>query len=82
MTYEPMSFGQADEFRRLVCKRTGLKPDRSLQCPYEQSDMTPCIARDGHLAVAMAIDGTVCVGCERRVSALLEGERLKHGEIA
>lgn len=29
-------------------------------CPRAKSDMTPCVARDGHLAVA---DNGVCVGC-------------------
>jgi hypothetical protein len=29
-------------------------------CPRAKSDMTPCIARDGHLALA---DDRACVGC-------------------
>ena len=29
-------------------------------CPRAKSDMTPCTARDGHLAVA---DNGGCVGC-------------------
>jgi hypothetical protein len=31
-------------------------------CPWARSDMTPCIARDGRLALA---DAGVCVGCGR-----------------
>ena len=33
-------------------------------CPYALNDMTPCIARDGHLALAWnsAID-QICAGC-------------------
>jgi hypothetical protein len=30
-------------------------------CPYAKSDMTPCIARDGRLALADAT--RACVGC-------------------
>jgi hypothetical protein len=33
-------------------------------CPRAKSDMTPCIARDGKLALAgVPADGLVCVGC-------------------
>lgn len=70
--------GRAEEFRRLVLSRTGLTP-ATLQCPREQSDMTPCIARDGGLAVASALGGDVCVGCERRVERLLSDEQSRHG---
>ena len=34
-------------------------PDR-VGCPRAKTDMTPCAARDGNLAVA---DDGVCVGC-------------------
>jgi hypothetical protein len=37
-------------------------------CPRQNSDMTPCVARDGHLAVA---DET-CVGCNANPADLLE----------
>jgi hypothetical protein len=75
----PLSAGdlQADEFCRLARQRTGLA-GKDLQCPREKSAMTPCIARDGHLAVAEALGGDVCVGCEHRVETLLERERERH----
>lgn len=38
-------------------------------CPRAKSDMTPCIARDGHTALA---DDNVCVGCGSDPLALLE----------
>ena len=31
-------------------------------CPWARSDMTPCIARDGHLALSSGAE-PVCVGC-------------------
>jgi hypothetical protein len=37
-------------------------------CPRAQSDMTPCVARDGHLAVA---DSGVCVACGSNPADLL-----------
>jgi hypothetical protein len=37
-------------------------------CPRAQTDMTPCVARDGHLACA---DDGNCVGCNKSPSALL-----------
>lgn len=64
----------ADEFRRRVRRRTGLRPEQ-LVCPREQSAMTPCIARDGQLAVAESVYGDVCVGCDRTVQSLLDAER-------
>jgi len=33
---------------------------KTLQCPREKSDMTPCICRDGENALT---DDGVCVGC-------------------
>lgn len=39
-------------------------------CPRAKSDMTPCIARDGHLALA-GDPPSDCVGCSARPSALL-----------
>lgn len=62
----------ADELRDLIFARTGLTPEQ-LVCPREKSAMTPCVARDGALAVA----GAVCVGCERSVASLLEKERAR-----
>jgi hypothetical protein len=34
-------------------------------CPRAKSDMTPCIARDGHLALASmdSAGGETCIGC-------------------
>jgi hypothetical protein len=37
-------------------------------CPRAKSDMTPCVARDGHLATA---DDGVCVGCGEHPADLL-----------
>lgn len=36
-------------------------------CPRARTDMTPCIARDGHLALA---DDDGCVGCGQRADGL------------
>jgi hypothetical protein len=71
------AYQQADQFSRLASRRIGCRPEE-LECPYEQSAMTPCIARDGHLAVCESVYGGLCVGCERRVSRLLEEELAKH----
>ena len=37
-------------------------------CPRARSDMTPCVARDGHTAQA---DDGVCVGCGAQPADLL-----------
>jgi hypothetical protein len=39
-------------------------------CPRAKSDMTPCIARDGHLAMA-GDPPTDCVGCRADPGTLL-----------
>jgi hypothetical protein len=39
-------------------------------CPRAQSDMTPCVARDGHAALADAPQ--VCVGCGSNSVELLK----------
>lgn len=71
----------ADLFKELVSKRTGLKP-LELVCPREKSFMTPCIARDGSLAVATDAPNEICVelcvGCGQLVNELLEKEQAKH----
>jgi len=36
------------------------KKHNGIICPREKSYMTPCVARDGHLALA---DNNACVGC-------------------
>lgn len=75
----PKKINQADEFRAWVLRRTGLAPDE-LKCPREKSAMTPCIARDGQLAVGViGVDEEICIGCERRVAGLFDEEREKHG---
>jgi len=38
-------------------------------CPRAKSDMTPCIARDGALALA---DDLACVGCDLHPAVLLD----------
>ena len=64
----------ADEYRRLIRTRTGLRPHQ-LVCPREKSEMTPCIARDGALAVAGSVGLYACAGCDRYVDSLLTAER-------
>lgn len=39
-----------------------------IDCPYAQSDMTPCVARDGQICVA---DDGKCVGCNRYPADML-----------
>lgn len=71
-----------DEFRDLVLTRTGLTA-RTLVCPREKSDMTPCVARDGGICVIEihAAGGggpyPVCVGCETRIDLRLAEERAR-----
>lgn len=60
----------ADELKELIHKRTGLEP-RDLVCPREKSDMTPCVARDGDLAL---LSGR-CAGCGASVRDLLADEQ-------
>ena len=38
-------------------------------CPWAKSDMTPCVARDGHLAITTR--PAVCVGCGNTLPYLL-----------
>lgn len=47
----------------------GRCPDGKVGCPRAQLDMTPCVARDGKLAVAN--DGC-CVGCGQHPADLLK----------
>lgn len=79
MTNDP-GFAEADELQSLITKRTGIA-SKDLKCPREKSDMTPCIARDGHLAVTYSY-GThaICVGCEHGVLTLLAKEKEKHDQ--
>lgn len=39
-------------------------------CPWARSDMTPCVARDGHLAITDP-PRIVCVGCGNTLRYLL-----------
>lgn len=67
----------ANQLRDAVLQRTGLTAD-TLTCPREKSDMTPCVARDGGLAVRLSEPTAVaamCVGCSANVSDLLRAER-------
>ncbi len=65
--------GIGNELMEMVLKRTGLKASE-LQCPREKSDMTPCVARDGDLAMSNDFH---CVGCGVSVNSILEGEKAK-----
>lgn len=45
---------------------------KHIGCPRAKSDMTPCIARDGHSALADSIGGAeTCVGCGAAPTDLL-----------
>lgn len=69
------AFMMADAFQQLVATRTGIPRDM-LICPREKSYMTPCIARDGSLAVCSdSYGGWLCVGCEASVVRLTDEER-------
>jgi hypothetical protein len=65
----------ADVFKALVLKRFGCTAAQ-LKCPYQRSEMTPCIGLDGGLAVCETTGHDfLCVGCERGVAGLLRKER-------
>lgn len=65
---------EADSLKRLIFERTGIQSDE-LSCPREKSFMTPCVVRDGDLAMA---EGKVCVGCGASVIELLNDEKQLH----
>lgn len=65
---------EANELKDLIAKRTGLKRNE-LMCPREKSEMTPCVARDGDLAMT---EDKLCVGCSISVNVLLNLEKQKH----
>ena len=68
----------ADKFKKLVFERTGISTE-DLACPREQSHMTPCVARDGHLAATEDVEeNQICVGCGAHVMNLLAEEEKKH----
>lgn len=65
----------ADRLKAAVHERTGIA-SKDLKCPREKSFMTPCVARDGALAV---LDDGRCVGCGASCRELLvqEGKATK-----
>lgn len=74
---EEAAYAAAERLKAKIFKRTGLAPSE-LVCPREQSFMTPCVARDGRLAVSFPIGGKgSCVGCRIGVFVLLEQEQAK-----
>lgn len=64
----------ADRLTKLVMARVGATKPSEVTCPRERSEMTPCIARDGHLALA---DDGDCVGCMASPFTLLREEEAK-----
>lgn len=65
---------EADNLKRLIFERTSIQP-KELSCPREESFMTPCVARDGDLAMT---EDKVCVGCGACVIELLNDEKQLH----
>lgn len=59
----------ADELTRRVMERTGATNRTEVECPRARSWMTPCVARDGYLAVQ---ERGKCLGCGRRPARLLD----------
>lgn len=58
----------ADDLTRAVMAKVGASDRNEVKCPREKTFMTPCVARDGKLAVA---DEGVCVACGEVPSELL-----------
>lgn len=82
---EQAAFQLANQFRDHVVARVKVK-GAALECPREKSDMTPCLARDGELAVAFdsfygigapTVDKAICVGCGTRLKFLWDAEQTK-----
>ena len=67
--------GIGDLYKGIIIGRTGISP-KELECPREKSDMTPCVARDGD--VAMTEDGK-CIGCGDDIQELINEEMKKFG---
>jgi hypothetical protein len=65
--------GLGDLYKGIVMGRTGINP-KDLKCPLEKSYMTPCVARDGD--IALTVDGK-CVGCGADVEDLIKEEKKK-----
>jgi len=75
---EAADYKLANEYRDAVFRRTGIER-HELECPRENSFMTPCVARDGESAVAFTPAGrAVCAGCECGVNDLYTEEMAKH----
>jgi hypothetical protein len=75
---EKAAYAMADEFRVMVLKRTNITRTE-LKCPRENSEMTPCIARDGGTAVAFtsSTNRPLCVGCEIDLQTVYNDEKEK-----
>lgn len=67
---------RGDELRNLVFERTGIE-GQMLHCPREKFFMTPCVARDGDLAVT---EDNKCVGCGTSIEELIAVELEKKTE--
>jgi hypothetical protein len=66
---EQLAMAQGDALRDRILKRTGFTREQ-LQCPREKTWMTPCVARDGGLAVCFVHSRPACVGCEWSLKAI------------
>ena len=74
---EKEAYDAADAYKALVLHRTQIAA-HLLVCPREKSEMTPCIARDGQLAVCLdSFQKPLCVGCEASVTRLLDEEKAR-----
>ena len=62
---------EANKLRILVTERTGIEPNE-IKCPREKTFMTPCVVRDGDLAMT---DQKECVGCGSNVLDLISNEK-------
>ena len=66
---------EAEWYKQQIYRRTKIKSEE-LVCPREQSGMTPCIARDGKLAVGLQYSNhPICVGCEIHIQTLVRDEQ-------
>lgn len=65
----------ASKLTQLVMSYVEARRPIEVECPREQSYMTPCVSRDSTLAVSN--DGE-CVGCGAKPSELLKEFRDKH----
>ena len=68
---------EADKLKAIIYERTGIMASE-LVCPREKSFMTPCICRDGDLAMT---DNKKCISCNISVFELLEEEGDKNKRI-